>query len=66
VVIPVTMSGCPAIGVPVGFNGAGLPMGMQIIGPNRAEHAVLQIANAYEQATRWPDSVLPPLLRGIE
>ena len=62
-VIPVTMSGCPAIGMPVGFNAAGLPMGMQIIGPNHAEHAVLQIANAYEQATRWPDKVLPPLLR---
>lgn len=64
VVIPITMSGCPAISVPVGFNAAGLPMGMQIVGPNRAEHAVLQIANAYEQATRWTSKVLPPLLTG--
>jgi amidase len=62
VVIPITMSGCPAISVPVGFNATGLPMGLQIVGPNRAEHAVLQIANAYEQATRWPQKVLPPLL----
>lgn len=62
VVIPATMSGCPALGMPAGFNSQGLPMGMQIIGPNRAEHAVLQIANAYDQATHWPDKRLPPLL----
>jgi amidase len=62
VVIPVTMSGCPAISVPVGFNAAGLPMGMQIVGPNRAEHAVLQLAHAYELATGWTSKVRPPLL----
>lgn len=64
VVIPVTMSGCPAIGVPAGFSDRGLPMGMQIIGPNRAEHAVLQIAHAYDQATRWPERKLPSLIGG--
>ena len=62
VVIPATMSGCPAIGVPVGFNEAGLPMGMQIVGPNHGERAVLEIAHAYEQATGWVERVLPPLL----
>ena len=62
VVIPITMSGCPSLGMPVGFNAAGLPMGMQIVGPSRAEHAVLQIANAYEEATGWTKKVLPPIL----
>ena len=62
VVIPITMSGCPSLGMPVGFNAAGLPMGMQIVGPSRAEHAVMQIANAYEEATGWTKKVLPPIL----
>ena len=62
VVIPITMSGCPSLGMPVGFNAAGLPMGMQIVGPSRAEHPVLQIANAYEEATGWTKKVLPPIL----
>jgi len=52
------------IGTPVGFNAAGLPMGMQIVGPMHAEHAVMQLANAYEEATGWTKNVLPPLLRG--
>jgi amidase len=64
VVIPITMSGCPSLGVPVGFNAAGLSMGMQIVGPSRAEHAIMQIANAYEQATGWTKKVLPPILGG--
>ena len=62
VVIPITMSGCPSLGVPVGFNAAGLPMGMQIVGPSQAEHAVMQLANAYEAATGWTNKVLPPIL----
>jgi amidase len=64
VVIPATMSGCPAIGVPVGFNEAGLPMGMQIVGPNHGELAVLQLAYAYERATGWVEKRLPPLAHG--
>lgn len=63
VVIPITMTGCPALGVPVGFSATGLPMGMQIVGPNRAEQAVMQIANAYDQATQWVSKLPPPLLK---
>lgn len=63
VVIGGSLSGHPVINVPVGFNPAGLPMGMQIIGKNHADLAVLQIAYAYEQATNWTSSQLPPLLR---
>jgi amidase len=62
VVIPVTMSGCPAISVPVGFNEAGLPMGMQIVGRNHGERAVIEIAHAHERATGWVEKKLPPLL----
>lgn len=63
VVIGGSLSGHPVINVPVGFNPAGLPMGMQIIGKNHADLAVLQIAYAYEQATNWVANQLPPLLQ---
>lgn len=62
VMIPVTMSGCPALNVPAGFSSAGLPMGIQIVAPNHAEFACLQLAHAYDKATRWVETRLPPLL----
>jgi amidase len=61
-VLPVTMSGCPALAAPAGFNGAGLPMGIQIVGPNQADLACLQLAHAYDVATAWPMRRPPPLL----
>jgi Asp-tRNA(Asn)/Glu-tRNA(Gln) amidotransferase A subunit family amidase len=45
--------GLPAISVPCGFTPAGLPIGLQIIGPHWGEATVLQLAHAYEQATAW-------------
>ena len=50
VVIYSTFAGLPCISVPVGCNDAGLPMGLQLIGPPLADAAVLQLAAAYEQA----------------
>lgn len=64
VVIPVTMSGCPALSVPVGFNEAGLPMGMQLWGPNQSERLLLELAQAYEDATGWVEKRKPALLAG--
>ncbi|WP_049104825.1 amidase family protein, partial [Burkholderia cenocepacia] len=52
-VVPWTLAGCPVINVPVGFNDAGLPMGMQLIGRPRADLAVLQLARGYERAADW-------------
>jgi amidase len=60
-----TFIGSPAISVPVGFNQDGLPMGMQIIGRNFADLAVLQLAFSYEQATQWVDQHPPTLLRQV-
>ena len=62
VVIPVTMSGCPAIGVPVGFNAAGLPAGMQIVAPIYGERSCLEMADAYDRATGWVTKRPPALL----
>ena len=48
----VTFMSNPAISVPAGFTAAGLPVGIQIVGRHRDEWSVLQIAHAFEQATR--------------
>jgi amidase len=41
----------PAISVPAGFTPEGLPVGIQIVGRDRDDFGVLQIAHAFEQAT---------------
>jgi aspartyl-tRNA(Asn)/glutamyl-tRNA(Gln) amidotransferase subunit A len=51
--IPASMTGLPAISVPCGFNGAGLPIGLQLIGRTLDEATLLRAAHAYEQATTW-------------
>jgi amidase len=47
----ITSTFCPAISVPAGFTPEGLPVGMQIVGRYRDDLGVLQLANAFEQAT---------------
>ena len=53
-----TLTACPSASVPVGFTAAGLPVGLQILGPPRGEAAVLRAAAAIEEAiplsTRTP------------
>ena len=61
-VLPITMSGCPALAAPAGFSANGLPIGIQIVGPNHAELACLQLAYAYDTATSWSSKRLPGLL----
>jgi aspartyl-tRNA(Asn)/glutamyl-tRNA(Gln) amidotransferase subunit A len=41
------------ISVPCGFDAAGLPIGLQLMGPHLGEETVLRAAHAYEQATAW-------------
>ena len=62
--LPVTMAGSPALAVPAGFNAQGLPMGVQIVAPNHAELACLQLGHAYDAVTNWSYRRLPPLLGG--
>lgn len=54
------MAGIPALSLPCGFSKNNLPIGLQIMGPQWQEARILQIANAYEQATNW-HSRTPPL-----
>jgi amidase len=65
VTLPATMAGLPTLAMPAGFGGARkLPIGLQLIGPNHADLAVLQLGHAYEQASPWIGKSLPPALRG--
>ena len=61
---PANVWGLPAISIPCGFTSAGLPIGLQIIGPHWREERVLQLAYAYEQATDW--HALSPRLAGLD
>ena len=51
----ISIFGLPAISVPAGFTAAGLPVGIQIVGPPRADAAVLGAARVLEQATGFRD-----------
>ncbi|MFD7134334.1 amidase [Streptomyces sp. NPDC059894] len=57
-----SLTGLPALGMPVGFSRQGLPMGVQLIGKHHADLAVLQLAHAYEQATGWVAKRPPSLI----
>jgi amidase len=49
----------PAISVPAGFTDEGLPVGIQIVGRYRRDYSVLQLARAFEDATRF-GQIRPP------
>jgi aspartyl-tRNA(Asn)/glutamyl-tRNA(Gln) amidotransferase subunit A len=48
--IPANLSGTPAISIPSGVDGAGLPVGLQLTAPVLAEPTLLRVANALEAA----------------
>jgi len=52
---PFNLSGHPAATVRAGMTEAGLPAGLQIIGPRHRDDLVLKAAYAYEQARPWND-----------
>ena len=54
VTIPIGLLGLPALAVPAGFGPHGLPMGIQIFGPRRADAKLLALGEAYHRATDWP------------
>jgi amidase len=43
--------GNPAASVPAGFTAEGLPIGIQIVGRDKQDFSVLQLAHAFEEAT---------------
>ena len=57
------MSGCPIAAVPAGFSEAGLPLGIQLIGPVHKDLPVLRAAAALTAGsgflTRVPPATFP-------
>lgn len=51
--IPANLTGGCGISVPCGISQAGMPIGLQLLGPAFAEEKLLRAASAYEQATDW-------------
>ena len=51
--VPVNLSAGCGLSLPCGFDDAGLPIGMQLIGNTLQEATVLNVAYAYERATGW-------------
>ena len=60
--IPANLAGLPGMSIPCGFDGQGLPVGLQIIGNHFAEARMLGLAHQYQLVTDWHTRVPP----GIE
>ena len=54
---PFNLTGQPAATVPCGFDGDGLPIGLQIVGRWREDRVVLRAAAAFEVARPWAERV---------
>jgi aspartyl-tRNA(Asn)/glutamyl-tRNA(Gln) amidotransferase subunit A len=52
---PINLAGLPAATVPCGFDGDGMPIGLQIIGPWLSEAMIFRIAAAFEEAQPWSE-----------
>lgn len=50
---PFNLTGHPAITVPCGWTAAGLPVGLQVVGPYLSDAVLLGVARAYERVCPW-------------
>jgi aspartyl-tRNA(Asn)/glutamyl-tRNA(Gln) amidotransferase subunit A len=49
--VPANHAGVPGVSLPAGLDHQGLPLGIQLLGPDFSEANLLRIGRAYEQAT---------------
>jgi len=61
--LPANLAGVPGLAFPVGFDGEGLPIGMQLMGRHFDEQTLLQAAHTYQLSTDW-HTRRPELLYG--
>jgi aspartyl-tRNA(Asn)/glutamyl-tRNA(Gln) amidotransferase subunit A len=60
-------AGVPGISIPAGFDRQGLPIGVQLLGPDFSEATLLRIGRTYEMATEnepWRDRK-PAIIEGL-
>lgn len=62
--VPINLAGVPAMSIPGGFDQAGLPIGIQLIGPHLSETKLFQVAYAFEQASKL-SNLLPDNLKTL-
>jgi aspartyl-tRNA(Asn)/glutamyl-tRNA(Gln) amidotransferase subunit A len=55
--VTVNLAGLPGLSVPCGFTGAGLPVGLQLIGRPLDEATLLAVGQAYQRETDWHTAV---------
>jgi amidase len=57
---PFNSTGQPAVSIPMGFNQAGLPLGLQFVGRPNDEAGIIALSAQFEEARPWKDK-LPDL-----
>ncbi|HEY1289423.1 MAG TPA: Asp-tRNA(Asn)/Glu-tRNA(Gln) amidotransferase subunit GatA [Burkholderiales bacterium] len=51
--VPGSLAGLPGLSIPCGFDGSGLPVGLQLTGTYFSEAKLLGAAHRYQEATDW-------------
>ncbi len=49
--VPANHAGVPGVSLPGGLDASGLPIGIQLLGPDFSEGTLLQIGRAFERET---------------
>jgi amidase len=57
---PFNLSGQPAISLPLGWSGTGLPIGVQLVGRPLEEATLIRVAAELEQARPWAQRIAEP------
>jgi aspartyl-tRNA(Asn)/glutamyl-tRNA(Gln) amidotransferase subunit A len=55
--LPANLAGVPGLAFPVGFDGNGLPIGMQLMGPQFSEQDLFRAASVYQSFTDFHQRV---------
>lgn len=66
--VPANHAGIPGLSIPAGFDSQGLPIGVQLLGPDFSEGRLLRIGRSFEQLTAgepWRARV-PPVLAQMD